>query len=428
MARKVSLLAVPGLLLLAGLILGEQPPQKPEAKESAPREKPSQLEELLARALKENPDVRVAEAKLREAEAELNRARLQVTQKVVVAHHNTELATQAVFVAEASYVQAQAQLRVAEAVHTRAVKIAEANGLPKAELEAAQVKRDQALANLEATKANLQSAKAELAKAQAELPYLLGKSPPGSQDTVRQEAARALYANDILLAEQHWRLATLDKRSPQGTMAEKIRKALDTPVKVRFDNASLDDVLASFQKLTPGVSFLNTTSPLNSPFTTNRRATRNLSLVGEVPLGAALQAVEDGFGVVFAVRDYGILVADQLPQGVVPLHTFWKEGSAEKPKAAEGSSLRSPPSANVEGVVKAVDTASGLLEISLGSDAGLAKGSTLEVFRLTGEKPKYLGRVRILEVKPASSVGKFLRRPFEEAQAGDRVSSRLAED
>src|SRR2546425_220306 len=38
------------------------------------------LDELLAKALKDNPDLRVAESKVREAEAELNRTRLQALQ------------------------------------------------------------------------------------------------------------------------------------------------------------------------------------------------------------------------------------------------------------------------------------------------------------------------------------------------------------
>src|SRR5579883_1482356 len=52
-------------------------PAKPE-KSAVPS-----LQELLTQALRENPDIRVAEAKLREAEADLNRTRLQVTRKVV---------------------------------------------------------------------------------------------------------------------------------------------------------------------------------------------------------------------------------------------------------------------------------------------------------------------------------------------------------
>src|SRR5438067_1850675 len=74
------------VLLAAGLVQGQQPTgasgaSGPPGKEAAEKEK-LKLEELLSRALKDNPDVRVAEAKVREAEAELNRARLLVAQKV----------------------------------------------------------------------------------------------------------------------------------------------------------------------------------------------------------------------------------------------------------------------------------------------------------------------------------------------------------
>src|SRR5947208_549434 len=58
--------------------------QKPQAKP----EKPATLEEMLAKALKDNPDIRVAESKVREAEAELNRVRLQVMQKLVALQHS----------------------------------------------------------------------------------------------------------------------------------------------------------------------------------------------------------------------------------------------------------------------------------------------------------------------------------------------------
>src|SRR5262249_52782687 len=60
---------------------GKEPPRKP---------KPSELEQMLAEALAHNPDIRVAEAKLREAEAELNRVRLQVLQKESTLYHAAE--------------------------------------------------------------------------------------------------------------------------------------------------------------------------------------------------------------------------------------------------------------------------------------------------------------------------------------------------
>ena len=54
------------------------------------QEKPATLDEMLAKALKDNPDIRVAESKVREAEAELNRVKLQVMQKVVALRHSLE--------------------------------------------------------------------------------------------------------------------------------------------------------------------------------------------------------------------------------------------------------------------------------------------------------------------------------------------------
>ena len=79
-------------------------------KKPAEEKKPSQLEELLAQALRDNPDMRVADAKVREAEAELNRARLLVIQKVVAHQHTVETLESAVKMAEAHYAVAEAKL------------------------------------------------------------------------------------------------------------------------------------------------------------------------------------------------------------------------------------------------------------------------------------------------------------------------------
>ncbi len=71
------------------------PNQAKPAKQAEPT-----LEEMLNKALKDNPDIRVAEAKVREADAELNRTRLQVTQKVLVFHHSRESQKAIIKVAE----------------------------------------------------------------------------------------------------------------------------------------------------------------------------------------------------------------------------------------------------------------------------------------------------------------------------------------
>jgi hypothetical protein len=88
---------------------------------------------------------------------------------------------------------------------------------------------------------------------------------------------------------------------------------------------------------------------------------------------------------------------------------------------------KNPPPESVEGLIKAADAASGLVTITLGSDAGLAKGHTLEVFRLNPipSQSKYLGTIRILETTHTQAVGQPVGRMIAPPQAGDRVASRI---
>lgn len=82
-----------------------------------------------------------------------------------------------------------------------------------------------------------------------------------------------------------------------------------------------------------------------------------------------------------------------------------------------------PPPESVEGLIKTAD-AGGLLKLTIGSDAGLVKGHTLELFR-TSPAPKYLGRVRILEVTPHEAVAQPVGRMNAPPQVGDKVASRI---
>jgi hypothetical protein len=60
--------------------------------------------------------------------------------------------------------------------------------------------------------------------------------------------------------------------------------------------------------------------------------------------------------------------------------------------------------------------------ISIGSDAGLRNGHTLEAYRLKPE-PKYLGSVPILSVTPTEAVAKPEHRADISIEIGDRVTS-----
>lgn len=82
----------------------------------------------------------------------------------------------------------------------------------------------------------------------------------------------------------------------------------------------------------------------------------------------------------------------------------------------------SPPPTNAEGLVARAE--GNLVKITIGSDSGLSKGNTLEVFRL-GQTPKYLGRIRIVEVTPNEAVGQAMGRLSAPILKGDRVASTI---
>ena len=82
------------------------------------------------------------------------------------------------------------------------------------------------------------------------------------------------------------------------------------------------------------------------------------------------------------------------------------------------------PSTWLEGVVKATDAQTGYITISIGSDSGLSKGDTLEVYRLRPD-PAYLGIVEVIAVRADQAVAKPASRVRSVIQVGDRVSSNV---
>jgi uncharacterized coiled-coil protein SlyX len=93
------------------------------------------------------------------------------------------------------------------------------------------------------------------------------------------------------------------------------------------------------------------------------------------------------------------------------------------PKPEKAPEPKNPPGEQVEGTVKMVDDNSGVVLVTIGSDAGLRKGHTLEVFRLN--PPKYVGTIRVLEVKPTEAACKPINQLLSPIVPGDRVASKL---
>jgi hypothetical protein len=95
---------------------------------------------------------------------------------------------------------------------------------------------------------------------------------------------------------------------------------------------------------------------------------------------------------------------------------------------AKAGNGKNPPPEKVEGLIRQVtEGPNGMVKITIGSDAGLQKGHTLEVFRLANvaDQSKYLGTVKIMEVYPTEAVAQPLGRMSGPLQVGDTVASRI---
>ncbi len=79
-----------------------------------------------------------------------------------------------------------------------------------------------------------------------------------------------------------------------------------------------------------------------------------------------------------------------------------------------------PPTQAVEGIV--TDKLGDQIRVSIGSDAGLEKGHTLDVFRLK-PTPQYLGQIRLTDVRANEAVGVPVDRLKYPVQKGDFVSN-----
>ena len=285
------------------------------------------LEELLGRALKSNPDILVAEAKMREAEAELNRIRQQVLQHVVVL--GKEIEAQKVMVKEY-------QERFSREQKLRA-QGASSEG------------------DLRAAEATLQKAKADLDVLEAKMPYLVGKAPKGLKAPASCASCHeAIHSPFPLVGDEcpgthRWHELFLGRRalafdrtvrlwdmegkavpgSPpkvQETLADKIRAAMKIQVRGTFSEKPAREIL---ELLTEKVKDVNIQLKV-----TNGEAPGSLTLTSPIPLGAALQWFEDQFNWRFVVRDYGIVAVerDMVPPGAILLQDFLKAPATKEEK------------------------------------------------------------------------------------------------
>jgi hypothetical protein len=402
-SKVVRLLALMLLLCGTGIGLAQQGVPKKvrveeEEEKAAPRAQPksppekSRLEEMLTEALKNNGDIRVAVAKLAEAEAELNRTRVQVTQQVVTLYHAIDTQKKVV----------QHSERNAMRLHQTGVAV------PVRE-------RDEA-------SQTLALAKAKLAELEAQMPGLLGKMSRNAESGALSLPTRMAFSNDgkSLFLEIDTDKPIIPHRA-MGPVAEKIRKAFDRPISVSFENRRVTEIVDVLSKDTGLVIKLTEASGVRVP--------EKLTVRFEnLPFGAVLQLLEDSLPYyTIVVRDYGLLIThcQSVPPGALSVQEFLRQKPADEP-GHQASSGRNPPPKHVKGHIKAIKP-KGFIIIDVGSDAGLAKGHTLELFRFAENPPqdttKHLGTIRILETKEKEALCRQVGRLTHEPKVGDWVTS-----
>ncbi len=108
------------------------------------------------------------------------------------------------------------------------------------------------------------------------------------------------------------------------------------------------------------------------------------------------------------------------------VETDRKYAALQGDRAAQaGRDAVNPPPDDIYGRVTDVDESTGWVKINLGSDSGLVKNNTLEVYRL---KPRaaYVGTIKIYDVRPNEAIGKLMGAgPRGRIQKDDEVASRI---
>jgi hypothetical protein len=278
--------------VLQGPAGGKAPPTGSGGKGDLPRvvqqksaAEKSRLEQMLAEALKNNPEIRVASARKAEADAELNRVRLQILQRIVVLSDEIDAVRKSVEDAEQMLAEIEKQYHAGNAPFASVVQ----------------------------ARSQLVTAKAKLAADEAELPYLLGKSPQGAAYGTSVNEANT---GSINIQTKH------EIAKVEGSQAERIRRALQMHIKADYKDVTFDAILKDLSKKVEGLSFRNL---FERGAATN--AKMNLQFEETLPVSAILQALADETGCYFFVRDYGIVAVSRnnQPHGAISVQEFLRQ-------------------------------------------------------------------------------------------------------
>jgi hypothetical protein len=314
MSRRltVSALFAAGLFAVAVAQPPAGAPPQPDVKKGDDKKKADPADGLVAAALANDPDVKVARAKVQLAEAELAKARQGVVLKVM---------TLTASIKELKRAVEAAQERAAWA--ERMVKQGVGDGR-----------------QLLDERAKLETAQAALARAETELKLLTGGGgqefrtevvPGRDADHVARAVEWLMKAQDDANTryEAAFALAALglsvEKHAVKGPIPDRIRAALDKPVKLGANGEAVP-----FEK---AMEIFKKDAGFDVPVRGPGDLVKSPVIVSqgeELPVGAWLQLYQDygsGGNSRFYVRDYGLLFTDKssAPPDAPTVTEFWKQ-------------------------------------------------------------------------------------------------------
>jgi Outer membrane efflux protein len=322
------LIPLTALVLSAGLAFGQGAPKKDAGPKEPPKPAPGSLEDTLEKALRNSADIKAAEAKVRDAEAELNRVRQQVLTRAMALHADLNLAKRMLAVAQESLAEQERPYKAGQS----------AEGIL-----AARAVVEKRRGEVEKLEAELKSLRGEFA---LKGPLGLAFDPDGRHLAALMPDGSVRFLDSVsgrLLGESATPPAPKAVASAEpGSMAERVRTFLETEVSFQelvetvkskgdFDLSSLIQALLKATK---------TDIPIHRiQHVGDQRWNVDPEVKGRMPVGAVLQAFEDQAPEVrIVVREYGLLVttADRVPEGAIPAVDFWRAGERVLKTAPKG--------------------------------------------------------------------------------------------
>lgn len=307
------------VLLAAGLVLGQQPaPAKkepPPASREPPKPAPGSLEDTLDKALRNSADIKAAEAKVREAEAELNRVRHQVLTRATALHTDLNLAKRMLALAEQSLATQEQLFKKAAAGYEQVL--------------AAQAMVEKQRGELEKLETELKSLRGEFAVKYLNLTNA-ALSPDGNVlwALTQDGAVRVWEVNTgAALPAQPYRVDLWNPKAPavQPSMADRIKKLLDQEVQLKVADVPIAETLQLL------LQHAKADVPLRD-LSGRRDREGKVNLEGRLTVGAWIQAIEDTDSQVrVVVRDYGLLLTtrDRMPEGALRVQDLWRGNYAQ---------------------------------------------------------------------------------------------------